>query len=79
MMPGATGSRQGPLGEANRSDVADHPIGRRNGQAEQDQKNPALNVLLFFDVAHFHFVFRRLMNFANPCARSLQAGHSPQP
>jgi hypothetical protein len=36
------------VGRANRSNVADHPIGQRNGQAEQDQKKPAFNVLLLF-------------------------------
>ncbi len=65
------------MGGADGADVADHPIGGRNGQAEQDQKNQALDIPAA--IVWCHVVFRRLMNLANPCARNWQAGHSPQP
>ena len=74
--PGATGTQAWSVGRADRPDMADHPVGRRNGQAEQDQKNRAFDILLLFDVDS---CLRRLMNFAKPCARNWQAGHSPQP
>ncbi len=33
-----------PHRSADSADIADHPVGRRNGQAEQDQKDSAFDV-----------------------------------
>ena len=37
MTPGATGTRQGPFGDADRADIADQPVGRGDGEREKDE------------------------------------------
>ena len=57
------------------ADMADQPIGRRNGQREQDEKNRAFAHALLLPVRHHDAAF----HLAYPSARNRQAGHSPQP
>ena len=77
--PGRDRDEARSVRHADRADIADHPVGDRNGEAEQDQENPALDPALSV-VVSFRLVRSTCDPFvANPSARSWQAGHSPQP
>ena len=69
------------MGDASGADVAYHPVGSRDGQAKQEEESHALDILILapLEIQYCHCFPRRFMNLSKPCARSLQAGHSPQP
>ena len=73
--PGRHRNEARPVRHAHGAGIADQPVGRRDGQSEQQEKYAPFAQRVVVSVVRHPSDF----HLAKPSARNRQAGHSPQP